>query len=421
MPRPRVPHGIAMIVVPTPHVATRALNGLLGLLPRASLSPAGLIDHARRRTGLTDFGPEGPYEDGLTVLCRALEEEAALTPLGRVLARQMLVQALACQLHLQDWLRREPAILQAPIERPVVIVGMPRTGTTILHELLALDPSNRCPLTWEVAHPFPPPESASHASDPRIARHARELRLSEFLMPGVQNMHRMGAALPQECVAITAQVFVSMQYNTIFRVPSYTRWLEHDADHVRSYRYHRRFLQYLQWRHRGERWVLKSPAHLWTLEALLEVYPDARLVQTHRDPLRIVSSLASMLPTLRRAYSDAADPQTVAREWSRNCASALDASVASRRAGAIRPGQVCDIQFREFMRDPVGEVRRLYAQFDIPFGADIEAAMRRYLADNPATKHGGHSHRFSDTGLDREQERRKVADYQAFFDVASED
>ena len=410
-----------MSVVPRAHPPIRLLNGLLGLLPRASLSPAALIDRARRRTGLTDFGPDGPHDEGLTVLCHALEEEAALTPLGRLLARQMLVQALACQLQLQDWLRREPAILDAPIEHPLVIVGMPRTGTSILHELLALDPSNRCPSTWEVAHPFPPPESASYASDPRIARHARELRISEYLMPGVQNLHRMGAALPQECVAITAQVFVSMQYNTIFHVPSYTRWLEHGADHVRSYRHHRRFLQYLQWRHRGERWVLKSPAHLWTLEALLQVYPDACLVQTHRDPLRIVSSLASMLPTLRSAYSRTADPRAVAREWSRNCASALDASVASRRAGAIRPPQVCDIQFREFIQHPVDEVRRLYAQFDIPFHADFEAAIRRYLEENPASKHGGHRHAFADTGLDPAQERRKVSDYQGYFAVPSED
>lgn len=410
-----------MIVVPRAHVPIRALNGLLGLLPPAPLRPAALADRARRHTRLADFGPQGPHEEGLTILCHALEEEAALTPLGRLLARQMLVQALACQLRLQDWLAREPSILESPIERPLVIVGMPRTGTTILHELLALDPRNRCPLTWEVAHPFPPPDSASYARDPRIARHARELRLSEYLMPGVQAMHRMGAALPQECVAITTQVFVSMQYNTIFRLPSYTRWLEHGADHVRSYRHHRRFLQYLQWRHRGERWVLKSPAHLWTLEALLEVYPDARLVQTHRDPLRIVSSLASMLPTLRSAYSRAVEPHAVAREWSRNCASALDASVASRRAGAIRPEQICDIQFRAFMQDPVGEVRRLYTQFDIPFSADFETAIRRYLEENPASKHGGHRHAFADTGLDPAQERRKVRDYQEFFAVPSED
>jgi hypothetical protein len=410
-----------MIVVPRARAGVRVVNALLGVLPRISLEPGHLIDRARRASGLSDFGPEGPYEEALQVLCRALDDEAALAPVGRLLARQMLVQALTHQLQLQDWLRRDPAILDGPVERPLVIVGMPRTGTTILHELLALDPANRCPATWEVAHPFPPPERATCASDPRIALQARELRVSEYLMPGVQNLHRMGATLPQECVGITAQVFVSMQYNTIFRVPSYTRWLEHGADHDRAYRYHRRFLQYLQRRHAGVRWVLKSPAHLWTLEALLRNYPDARLAQTHRDPLRIVSSLASMLPTMRGAYSRDVDPRAVAQEWSDNCASALAASVASRRAGAIRPEQVCDIHFHAFMRDPVAEVRRLYDQFAIPFSEDFATAIRRYLAENPATKHGGHRHDFADTGLDVMREREKVADYQAYFSVPSED
>lgn len=409
-----------MIIVPAPRPGTRVLAAVASMLPRARLDPQELIARARRRTGLTDFGPEGPYEEALAVLCRALDGEAALTPLGRQLARQMLLEALACQLRLQDWLQREPAILEAPIEAPVVIVGMPRTGTSILHELLALDPANRCPATWEVAHPFPPPAAATCTSDPRIARHARQLRFGEYLMPGVQNLHRMGTTLPQECVAITAHVFVSMQYSTIFHVPTYATWLEHGADHARSYRYHRRFLQYLQWRHRGARWVLKSPAHLWSLEALLGVYPDARLVQTHRDPLRIVSSLASMIPTMRSAYARGIDPQAVAREWSLHCASALDASVASRRAGAIRPGRVCDIAFAEFMRDPVAELRRLYAHFDLPFGAHVEQAAVRYLAENPASKHGGHRHRFADTGLDVAGERARVADYQTYFGVPSE-
>lgn len=409
-----------MIAVPRPLSAVRALNAVLGLLPQRPLAPAELIARARTDTGLDDFGPEGPYEEALAALCRSLEEEAALTPLGRVLARRMLLGALAHQLQLQDWIARHPDILATGITRPVVIVGMPRTGTSILHELLALDPSNRCPVSWEVAHPFPPPETATRGSDARIARHARELRISEALMPGVQNLHRMGSTLPQECVAITADVFVSMQYNTVFRLPSYTQWLLHEADHERAYRYHRRMLQYLQWRHRGERWVLKSPAHLWTLESLLAVYPDARLVQTHRDPLRIVSSLASMLPTMRSAYARTPDPQEVAREWSGNCASALDASVASRRGGTIDPSQVFDLQFRDFMRDPVGEVRRLYAWLGIAFTADFEAAIQRYLAENPASKHGGHRHAFADTGLDAAAERCRVADYQAFFNVASE-
>jgi len=406
--------------VPEPHWVVRGLNACAGLLPQRALQPGSLIDAARKQAGLSDFGPEGPYEEALEILCRDLEQQADLRPLGRLLTRNMLLQSLRFQLQLQDWITRNPEILAQGIERPLVIIGMPRTGTTILHELLALDPANRCPMSWEVAHPFPPPQSASFRTDPRIRRHARELRFSHLLMPGVENMHRMGAELPQECVAITAHVFVSMLYNTIYRVPGYTQWLREGADHERVYRYHKRLLQYLQWRCPRERWVLKSPAHLWQLEALLAVYPDARLIQTHRDPLRIVSSLASMLPTMRSAYSSRVDAVEVAREWSDNCASALNASVVSRRRGTIAPQQLIDIQFRDFMADPGLQLQRIYAQFGIGFSDRMRESIQRYIAQNPSDKHGGHSHRFSDTGLELAGERNKVADYQSFFSVASE-
>ena len=409
-----------MIQRPQAPLGVRVINALLGMLPTKPLSSGALIDGARRSTGLRDFGPDGPFEDALSVLCDSLEKEAALTPLGRLLTRAMLLQGLGIQLQLQDWIHRHPEILEHPIEAPLVIIGMPRTGTSILHELLALDPANRCPLSWEVAHPFPPPETATHGSDPRCARLARELRISHYLMPGVESMHRMGATLPQECVSITACVFVSMLYNTIYRLPGYTRWLGDGPDYARVYAFHKRFLQYLQWRCPGERWALKSPAHLWQLEALLSAYPDARLIQTHRDPLKTVSSLASMLPTMRTAYATDVDPAAVALEWSDNGASALNASVASRRADIIPPAQIIDIQFADFMHDPAAEVRRVYAHFGLRFDESFDTAIRRYIAENPADKHGGHRHRFEDTGLEVARERHKVTDYQQYFAVRSE-
>lgn len=354
------------------------------------------------------------------MLCGSLESEAALTPVGRLLVRQMIRRGLENQLQLQHWYSRHPEIAGERVEQPLVIIGMPRTGTTILHELLALDPANRCPMTWELAHPFPPPEAATFTTDPRIKQTARELRLSHYLMPGVENMHRMGAQLPQECVALTSWIFCSMQYNTVLRIPSYTRWLMHDADHASMYRFHRRVLRYLQWHCPGRRWVTKTPAHLWSLEALLAEYPDAALVQTHRDPLNIVSSLASMLPTMRAAYAGKVDVAEIAREWSDNCADALNASVSSRRAGGVSPDQVVDIQFVNFMGDPVGQVERIYRQFGLAFTDSFAAAIRAYIDDNPANKHGGHRHKFDDTGLDPATERDKVRDYQDYFGVALE-
>jgi hypothetical protein len=395
-------------------------NGVGRLLPRASLDPDTLVDRACRKTGLMDFGPDGPFREALGVLCDSLEREAALTPVGRLLVRQMLQQGLETQLRLQDWYSRYPEIADLPIDNHLIIIGMPRTGTTILHELMALDPVNRCPQTWEVAHPFPPPETATYDGDPRIQQTARELKLSHYIMPGVENLHRMGERLPQECVAITAWTFTSMQYNTVLRLPSYTEWLMNQADHAAMYRFHRRVLRYLQWRCPARRWVTKTPAHLWSLEALLAEYPDAMLVQTHRDPLKIVSSLTSMLPTMRAAYAGDIDVAELAREWSDNCADALNASVVSRRAGAIRPEQVIDIQFKDFMADPAIQVKRIYRQFGLEFTPEFARAIQKYIDNNPADKHGGHRHYFNDTGLDIASERRKVSDYQQYFGVISE-
>ena len=345
---------------PKPPLLLQVANAVGRALPSARLDPDDLVESACRKTALSDFGPDGPFLDGLRVLC------------------------------------------------------------SILHELLALDTANRCPMTWELAHPFPPPASSTFHTDPRISKTERELRLSHYLMPGVENMHRMGAQLPQECVAITAWIFSSMQFNTVLRIPAYSDWLMNSADHSAMYRFHRRVLRYLQWRCPGERWVTKTPAHLWSLEALLTEYPDAVLVQTHRDPLKVVSSLASMLPTMRAAYSSDTDVHEVAREWSDNCANALYASVRSRRAGTILPEQVIDIHFREFMADAAGQVERIYDQFGFEFSDSFRDSIQGYIADHPADKYGGHLHRFSDTGLDEDAEREKVGKYQAYFDVHPE-
>jgi hypothetical protein len=413
-----------MLHIPPSPLPIRAINSLGGIaatmgIGHASLVPDELIATAKKQTGLSNFG-EGPHHDALARLCTALETEAALSFLGRHLVRQQLLKGLHVQLQLQDWFCRYPHIADEKIERPLIIIGMPRTGTTILHELMTLDTDNRNPLFWEVAYPFPPPEKASYRNDARIKRHQRELDFSHYLMPGVQGMHRMGSQLPQECVAVMAYVFTSMLYSTIFRIPGYTRWLENGADHAAALRFHRRFHQLLQWRNKAKRWVVKSPGHLWTLPALLHEYPDAQLIQTHRDPLRILSSLTSLSATLRQAYSTHIDTSELAREWSDTCAFALNASMKTRQSGAIGAEQIIDIQFRDFMRAPVECVRAIYEKFELPFDQRIASRVPHYIAANPQNKHGGHQHRFVDTGLDLSNERKEAREYQEYFGVASD-
>ncbi len=392
---------------------------LAGLLPRLSLRVDRLLREAQTQTGLDDFGDDG-FREPLRHFIDSLESEAKLTPIGRMMARGEILQALTNRLEIRDWCRRYPEIERQPVTAPIFIIGMPRTGTTILHELLMHDPANRIPLTWETDFPCPPPESATYDHDPRIEKVQSILDRSESLIPDFKRMHRMGAELPQECVRIMTPEFASMAFMITYRVPSYGRWLIEDFDWAQTYAAHRRFLQVLQWRHPGERWILKTPAHLWTLPALLAEYPDARLIQTHRDPLRILGSITSLGTTLRTMSSRNPDPRAVAEEWSAWNATALDAAVDARESGLISPDNVIDIQFAEFMADPIAATRRIYEKFGIEHSTETERPMRAYLEANPSDKHGAHEYDFADTGLDVEKERAKVARYQHYFNVPSE-
>jgi len=385
----------------------------------ASLAPDGVLEAARRKSGLDDFGDDD-FREGLSRLTQSLEDDAHLTPLGRFIVRGELVAAMVRRMQIHDWHTRHPEIAQRPVTRPIIMMGQGRTGTTILHELLALDPANRVPLTWEVDNPSPPPESAHYLDDPRIDATQATLDRADSLIPDFKRIHRMGARLPQECVRITANEFASMIFAASWRVPSYVEWLLHEADLAPVYAAHRRTLQLLQWRCPGERWVLKSPGHLWHLEDMTRQYPDALLIQTHRDPVKVLSSLSSLEVVLRKMTSDDVDHADIAREWSRWNASGFERSVAFRESGGVPASQIVDVQFREFIRDPLAEVERIYRHFDLELTPDVAARIRAYVEANPSDRDGRHTHDFSETGLDLEAEREKVKRYQDYFGVESE-
>lgn len=401
----------------------RALNAAGGALravgvPVVRLDRASLMARARRATGLEDFGDPW-FEQPLAVLLEALEREAALHTLGRVIARTDLTRLLENRLRMTDVAKRHPEIAAAPVARPLVVVGLPRTGTSILHELLAQDPANRVPMTWEVMHPFPPPERHTYHSDPRIAALDKHLSGVDRLLPEFKKMHPMGAQLPQECVALTAHDFASMIFSTTHRVPSYQAWLDR-ADLRPVYASHRRQLQYLQWRCPAEHWVLKSPGHLWALDALLAIYPDACVVQTHRDPLKVVASLASLVATLRLMGSDDIDRAAIGREWTAYLAEGLRRAAAVRDRWPAAAPPPFDMQFGEFLRDEIGMMRRIYTHFGRDLSDLAETRMRRFLAHNPKDKHGAHRYTLADAGLDAAAERARYAAYQTRFGVPSE-
>jgi hypothetical protein len=386
-------------------------------LPMLPLDAEGLMARARKATGLDDFGDPG-FREGLDRIVASLEREAHLTALGRTVARSDLGRLLENRLRVADVWKRHPEIASEKVDAPVFIVGAPRTGTSILHELLAQDPALRVPATWEVMYPWPPPETATHESDPRIAEVEKHFSGVDRLLPDFKKMHPMGARLPQECAVLTAHDFATMVWHTQFDVPSYQAWVE-TMDHRSLYEGHRRQLQYLQWRCPGSPWALKSPQHLWMLEALLEVYPDARIVQTHRDPLKIVASLTSLVCTLRSMTSDRIDPGAVGADWSRRLAAGLEHTMRVRERG-VPAGQVYDLRFQDFMRDEITAVRGIYAHFGMTLSPEAESRMRAFLAQNTQDRHGRHRYRLSDAGLDEASERPRFAAYQERHDVPSE-
>ena len=378
-----------------------------------------LLDEAMRRTGLSDFGGDG-FLEPYRIFVKALGEEAKLHAIGRILARGDLRNWLENRLRLADARKQRPEIAREAVRAPLVITGLPRTGTSILHELLAQDPAHRAPLHWEVRSPCPPPEAASFETDPRIAHAEDELQLWNQVVPEYAAMHELGARLPVECIQITAHEFRSDELIGRHPVPSYAAWLAR-ADLAPAYAFHRHFLQHLQSRCARERWVLKAPSHLGVLAKLFAEYPDARVVITHRDPLKVLPSVASILYSTAWVRSDAVDAQAVLGWFTpETCLALLSAMCGLRDAGGAPAAQICDVRYADLMARPIETLAAVYDHFGLPLRAEAEARMRAYLAGKPKNKLGVHRYAFANTGRVLAQERERFRSYQERYGVPSE-
>jgi len=398
------------------NLAGRGANAI-GLQP-VSLKLDKLLQTARDNTGLSDFG-EDDFRAPLALLLDGLEKEAQLSLLGRMIARGDLLRTLENRLGMVELFKKHPEIAEQPIERPIFVVGPPRSGTTIFHDLLVMDPDNRVPLTWEAARPLPPPETATYRTDPRIAQAQAELDQVDKLLPKFKQMHPMGAERAQECVTMTSHDFTGMIYFVQFYVPTYDRFVT-DCDMRSALKWHRRFLQVLQWKHPGKRWALKSPQHLWHLQHIHREYPDARFVQTHRDPVKIVISISNLAATLQSMASDHVDVGKVTRYYAHALARGYNNTVAYRKTGALPASQVVDLYFRDFMADQVGTVRRAYEHFGMALPDGAARAMQAFLDNNPADKHGKHLYSLENTGMSETELRALFTDYEAYFEVPRE-
>jgi hypothetical protein len=379
--------------------------------------PDALLKEAKHNAGLSDFGDDG-FREPLRVLCESLNREADLSPGGEHAAHGQILGLLENRLKMTEDRRLHPQIGEVRIERPVFIVGLPRSCTSIVHELLRRDPGNRVPLTWEARLPSPPPESATYDSDPRIAEAAVATDALNAAVPELKTMVSIGATTVTECTTFMAHEFTCDLFDPSFGIPTYRDWLW-TRDFEPVYQAHRRFLQHLQWRCPRERWVLKAPTHLRTLDALFAVYPDARIVWNHRDPLLSLASVVSLRAAMLSLNVNHVDRQALAQWVTTDNWEWLERGMDSRER-LNREAQFFDVYFDRFMADPFETISGIYAQFGMDLSPRALDAMRLHLAENPREKHGPHQYRFDDCGLDPAEERRRYARYQERFRIASE-
>jgi hypothetical protein len=396
-----------------------AFGGHLGA-PSAlvALDEESLLDAARAATGLDDFGDDG-WREPMRLFIRALDEEADLHLLGRIMARNEIVRALVNRLEVHATLARHPEILAERVESPVLVVGTGRSGTSILHELLAQDPAHRVARTWELLHPCPPPERATYATDPRVAAADQEYTFWHLVTPEYQTMHENGGDVPNEDPLIDMLQFASDHFMGTYPVPSYGRWLAR-SDPTAVFRAHRQVLQLLQWHCPADRWVLKSPSYLAKLPAFFAEYPDAYVVLTHRDPLKVLPSLVSIMATLRWMHTDTVDVEAVVKSAVIGTSIAMNLVMQWRADGTLPDDRIVDVRFDDLVGDPWQTMHTTYERIGSALTPETEQRMRAYLDARPRARHGRHDYDFADTGLDLDATRARFAEYQTRYGVISE-
>lgn len=374
-----------------------------------------LLDAACSTTGLDDFGDDA-FREGLDVYVSSLDEEAALNEVGRAALDAQIVTNLSNRLRVTDWIAHHPEVGTERVERPLFVLGLPRTGTTLLSYLLDQDPATRSLMRWEAQDSIPPPERATFTTDPRIAATRESQTMLDALNPGFKAVHYEAPDGPTECVSVFAQDFKSVLWETIANVPSYGEWLT-ACDYTSAYAYHRRVLQVLQSRAPG-RWSLKSPGHGLALDELVATYPDACFVVTHRDPVAVVASTCSLIRSLSGTFSDADHGRYIASHWPDVLEQIVTRIDTFRRVNGDT--RFVDVAYADLVRDPVGVVGAIYRHFGDDLGDDAASAMAQYATENRQGKHGTHAYRLDDLGLDRATLESRFAWYRDRHDIPLE-
>lgn len=372
-----------------------------------------IITAAQAKSGHTDAGDPAIFE-GLSVLLKAYQEEANFTEAGMQRSVNFLIDALANRMRVEDWLSKHPELLERPIEKPLFIFGLPRTGTTLTINLLNADPARRSFLRWEASDSVPPPKPEELHAGPRYEASQTKTELALKYAPHISAIHHEDADSPTECQFAMSPSFCAQVYESQAHIPSYREWLFYKTSYLPAFRYQKRLLQLLQAEAPG-RWTLKNPWHPLFLNDLTTVFPDAQLAMTHRDPAEVVGSACSLIRVVREMYSDTVDCNIIGQQMMDIFTLMIERQNAFRAQHGAKA--IFDIQYDEQLRDPIGQMKSLYAHFDEPFTPAAQAAMERRLADNPKGKHGKHEYALADYGLTADGVRTHFKDYIAQFKI----
>lgn len=384
------------------------------------LDPAELIETAKRATGFNDFG-DGRWHEPFEILVKSLEEEAALNFFGRLMARNDVLNWLKALLGIHAAFKQHPEIADEVIDRPLFIAALPRSGSSILFELLSLDPGFGSPLQWEMMFPYPPPEAATYETDPRIDTCQHLVTQWGRVAPSFSAIHQMDARLPNECIFAQAACFTSEYFPSQFQVPSYIDFLATRADWEFSYGFYKKVLQVLQWRNPRKHWLLKAPSHMNYVPTIFKIFPDARVLFTHRDPVVAQASVINLMGTLFwirsdkpmeiKAFAGMLSPEAMAY--------GLNRTIDWLEDGAIPKDQCFNSLYADLIQSPVEAVRKIYDKAGMAFTADAERRIRDYLAAKPQGKFGKHQYGLANAA-ETARLRQLFSRYQSYFGVPNE-
>ena len=388
--------------------------GMLGIKP--SLNPDAIEADAIKAAGSQDFGGDS-YREPLERYVDSLESENNLSTFGRIAVRKMITSQLTTRLRLQEWTKEHPEAAEEEIQRPWVILGLPRTGTSILSILLGLDPMVRPVRQWEGGSIVPPSTLGTKYTDPRIAEKNKQMDGLHKLNPAMRAMHPMGAMLAEECIPFMMLDLRCLGMETQALVPDYGHWLQ-GCDMTPAYVQHKKALQALQVGQPTETWSLKTPNHLWALRTLLEFYPDARLIWTHRDPGPVTTSVTSLNSTMQGIFAKKVDPVAIGADWMGKLQHAIRCGM--EYDAQAEEGWCVHVHYSEMMRDPLATMRKIYAHFGEEPSALHERRIKAWLSEKPQTEFGRHAYDPKDFGWTYDGLAEEWKGYVERFDIERE-